>query len=1113
MTSFVGNVFGSLVEEIGGDVRALPGMGNPINRIGNCVDPSDDGDNDAMFQGAGKGGAGGKQGEEKPKMPNQINKGESAKEVLERSCLIRETRARNEKSYREAMQGLDENTEQYRRTRREWQDAAIAEAWDVLMKGDIEKLPTPAVQGGRWFANLPTQFVEVQSLAHNIDFFGNMILTYAVDTRVLFSPGHQFKYFKLLDTTMIGVAKFDTNMRPWILLAGETSVGKSYMIQCQDKACFPGVSHNWTHMTRMALTDGKSDDNRCYMIEEVNGTLTGRMPKGASGGEMSGNSIMKSIMTQKEVEIATATVQDGERITIKQVSSKMGGGIFATNEPLPESDNPLLARYIVIMCEALSSTDSKAIGNRMKRMTSCELAPQMERALLRRRLIKWYCFVVEWMIAMRVLLDVNMDAFIVFERVVREEMTRLGFPVENVKRNKQLAELVRTLVIEKAVCAALFSEPTLANRRDQYTKQPLKFDVNLVKHMRLIEQFLVCEQPEFVFGVSMAPMLFGDPIKDKIINSARLSIFGHQLAGDEQNEAAESVNCSFLKVANPRYDEKVGNTYGEAALVDNYNYIELVPNDTSTRGKANVIGMIRSYMTNGKDSFENIESVLATMVKNTVRCQNYVKNDQGMLVVDPDDPNFYAKKEVRIVANHDSIDPKKQFGQAKRYYIATHLVLTHEGESSAMRKSLKKLQHRYMGAATHVVNWQHCAPRLPPKSKEKSVNDHIFNGYYDTFDLKPVDEVMTWKNEFCMTHYDIEQLDNCVQLDVDDSLVMSPEFARAMQHGSTWVNCEVDYTANQVHMARCGADPDKTQDMTFWRVFMKIVAQARIDNARCFSAKTRKYPDVEIAEVQRMHMESDIGQYLDPETREKLLTPYTDVAMSKQIKRACPSKDMLEMMAQNGCTDKFFRTKICRAGTEDHSETIKRKYGEALAHMLEASNQPPARRNDANLAAGRDPLIDPGLSNSSTSSFGSGNEPMDVGQYDADLMPPPPAPADQRVYRSFEEARHEADSEVSVSDLCRRAKLLDDDDSWVRSKRTIAVACGNEFGGDGGLEGEIGLQFNDDMIEQIRKKRRTEHSEKAVAKDQSSGVEAVAVERPRTFGNKGSLLGMLTQRP
>ena len=944
---------------------------------------------------------------------NQIMHDEDIQDVLYRTDPLRRQRQFNKKREAEVLSAKQPGTQMYRDARRKFQQEAIPKAWALLRDPTLRaSLPSPVVHGMKWFDSLDTHFVEVQSRWRNIDFFGSTMLHWALDVRALFAPGHQFKYMKLLDTAMSAVGEFNTGMAPWPLLAGEKSVGKSYMMQCVGKMLFPGVVHDFTHMTKMALTNAENDDYRAYLMEEVSGEMIGVQSSNSTSGDKTGNSILKNFFTKKEMAVATASVQDGLRTTIYQAASKISGGIFASNEPLPDYNSPLLARYIIIMPDLLPPRDELAIQNRMDKLNDAKFEVQMKRLLLRRRLVKWYIFVTEWMICMGVLRDVNMDAYGTFDTIVRKEMDRQGFPLTEIKRKDQLKKLIRSLVVEKAVCAALFSEATLPKRRDQRTSRPLRFDetpAHLVAHLRLIEKFLCCELPEYVFGVSMCPMVFGDPLKDKVIDAARAAVFGRNT--DEEGRSRASVRCTYMQVTNPAavsnsggYPDGVNGVVEDT--VPNYDYIELVPKDADTRGDIHVVNMLRSKMLNGKGSIENIGTTLRAMALENVRCKPYTKIN-GQLKEDPKASVARDISIIKIVRNNDVTDKANKFGRANRYYIASHVLITHQGESSAMRKALLSLQHRYMLPARLIVNWQHIDTRTQVtagSSSSAKVRDHTFNGYFSYLDFEPTDNVHGYVNEFAMTKHDIAEIENGIDLDVPADCKMTHQSAQAAQSSGAFVNGSIDYMAYQAHQLAIGQDSDANSDdtvddMAYWRVFKRVLQTAREQLSNFYEKSQRTYPDDDIREVQYMNSKRDIAQYSDDSRRQEALTPLSDLMMSSAKYRPVPSAEMIESMRQHNDGEMLEAYLSRKIGVHRHAtrrEVVERSFeGESSERIM-------ALFGDGDeFASGRHVLHDDS-SRGSTSSFSS-NSAFGLSDIDAPpefmAAPAPPSAASRESHR------------------------------------------------------------------------------------------------------------------
>ena len=834
------------------------------------------------------------------KLSSTVFRGETQEESVTRRCLIRQTRKRLGDTKKKMLHGLTKGSQPYIDAMREFKQKAISEALDVIFKGDEKLLPDPVVCGRRWFNGLEWQFFELPMQAKNLTAFGNYMLQFEQDIQLLFRPGHMSKYMKLLDTVAKSSAKFDVDQRPWVLLSGDASIGKSYLIQSTAKMLFEGVEMSSHHDSNLSESDGSNNDYRLRTMEEWNGSNFGDgSNKGANTGSQTGNAFLKNILTNKLVGASRLQKDsDGNWRQVSVVGSKICAGLYATNDPLPgDRTHPLLARMLVVKPESLGADDDMNILNRMSALKSQQLVGQKDAVLQRRKLINWYVFLVEWLIAMNACEQVNMSAQAIYERIVREYMNERNLALEDPKSFKTITELMRTLVVEKAVCSALLSEPMLENRFDAENCRYRKFLDNGVQHVLNIEKFLFVEQPEFVYCMTMCNLLFGDEVQVKIVAAANNAARSRKLVRAYANNTVEGTVVPQLPAVLPaapaagankknvaeaaaaaggkqqqkkKKNKKVTHVFMAEKINDveqeNANYVELIPDD-GMLGKEAVAKMLQSYMRGGKTSLNNIKTTLGEMQRTDILHHPYTFN--GELIEQKDQP----KMRFSLLRSEDNGDTKNSGTKAKfskRYFINTHLLQNFSDPADVLVNALRQLEHHFQRPVMHVCCWPLCEKRWRPGSVEQSLYEKVpmynFEGVLRTLKMNPrPDYYHKFKNEFCMTAMELQTV-TCFSLqsnalsngltDLDAQLVQSPIML---------VNRDPDEIGMIEHLEACGAPLD-FDGITHWAMFSHDCLTFRRNNSSVFkfTLEPYQYP-LELLRKKQQQLElRDIETLLNP---------------------------------------------------------------------------------------------------------------------------------------------------------------------------------------------------------------------------------------------------------
>jgi len=482
--------------------------------------------------GAGRGGGGRGGGKNATPLDSvekllhaPLAKSESVEERLLKTSLPRRLEAENGELKAKMLGTLKPGTLEYVARMAEYQARVIPATNRALRAAEnASALPAAIVQGMRAFDAMPTQFFEMPK-KYNLDSVSDMIAQFNDRMALCFNFKHYGVFAKLVDLVAKGGMKWDIKQRPALLLAGKKSTGKTFVLEAFRDQWMPGVFAMETHRTELSDTTGGCEDLRVQVRDEAPpGVIGGGAGSAAKEVEQSvGNAILKSTFTNKIITTVRTAMVDGHYITQKYVKSIIGTHMVATNLQLSSSDNPMLARYIVVFVNGIPADDPDSIEKRICTMRDPQ-QQEMRRLIIDNcKLINFYLMYVEVLIKTKCIEEVNQDAFAFWLQRYTLNMDQCGFTLTDPKRVVPLPELARSLCIEFAVCRALFGEITMAQRFDTETGKYRRFFElkDQVFFPRTIEHFLFINCEMSVYTFSLCSSLWMNQLAGHGIDAAR----------------------------------------------------------------------------------------------------------------------------------------------------------------------------------------------------------------------------------------------------------------------------------------------------------------------------------------------------------------------------------------------------------------------------------------------------------------------------------------------------------------------------------------------------------------------------------------------------------------
>lgn len=390
---------------------------------------------------------------------------------------------------------------------------------------EYHRFPSAIKQGIPWFDNLKSQFIEVTQRHHNVDLFANQVILQHDILQALFNFRRYAHYAPLVDLVAKSGLKWDEGMRPAIVLAGEKSCAKSYMLQAVSKMFFPGVFDDVTHRTAMSEMTSGQNDLLIRAMDETPAWLLGG-GTGASAKEFEGsaaNSANKSLQTNKRGHTRTIDTSDGDRKSVDFYSSNIGTALYATNVRLPPASSPAIARLIVVTVDCVDPTNEDAIEKLLLKLQEPELDAVKQDALETRQLINFYVMLFELYIAMGIVTQIQMDAWVIYFQRYCEKMQSCGFVLADPKKVVQITELARTMTLVYAIQIGLFSEISYNERMiDPLNPSSgyVKFWDNAPYFIDLVDAHCVCTRSIMVYVVSLCRDMWANKLRLDILSAA-----------------------------------------------------------------------------------------------------------------------------------------------------------------------------------------------------------------------------------------------------------------------------------------------------------------------------------------------------------------------------------------------------------------------------------------------------------------------------------------------------------------------------------------------------------------------------------------------------------------
>jgi len=450
---------------------------------------------------------------------------ESVEQYFRRMSHIREMIWVCKQRKKQELGNLEPGSDGYYRAMKRFKEWAIPYATEQFHnRNEYHRFPAAVKQGIPWFDGLKSQFIEVTQRHHNVDLFANQVILQHDILQALFNFRRYAHYAPLVDLVAKSGLKWDEGMRPAIVLAGEKSCAKSYMLAAVSKMFFPGVFDDVTHRTAMSEMTSGQNDMLIRAMDETPAWMLGGGGAGAAEFEGSAaNSAHKSLQTNKIGHTRTIDMSDGDRKTVDFYSSNIGTALYATNVRLPPASSPAMARLIVVSVDCIDPTNEDAIEKLLLKLQEPELEKVQNDALESRQLINFYVMLFELYIAMGICAPIQMDAWVIYFQRYCEKMQACGFVLSDPKKVVQITELARTMTLVYAIQIGLFSEISYNQRKvDPLNPESpyVKFWDTAPYFIDLVQRHCVCTRSITVYVMSLCRDMWANKLRLDILEAA-----------------------------------------------------------------------------------------------------------------------------------------------------------------------------------------------------------------------------------------------------------------------------------------------------------------------------------------------------------------------------------------------------------------------------------------------------------------------------------------------------------------------------------------------------------------------------------------------------------------
>lgn len=835
--------------------------------------------------------------QQKEQISNILEPGKTIDDVLSSTSKFWEMRLQSSAMYETMMARQAVDNSLYPALYRAYRKERIEASYNARADSQYDdRLPDSIKLSRQWYDKQKNQFLLFPTVYQNLTYFGNIITHMANDFTVVANPGQNFETMFLIRITCLAAPQFNIAQSLYVLLAGDASTGKSHMMLKNRDMLPDGWTLHMSHMSTMALSSDENEDFIVLMIEETPVTMTEETA--ARTGADNGASFLKTLLTNKIVTTRTVAYDKGQRPRVVHVTSKMMTAVFATNNPLNAS-SPLLKRYLVV-----KPNHDPLISQKRQKIDACDMSEEEKNAQNREKILAHLVQMAEWMIGTGAIRQPDMSILPICLNRVIEEMGRRGHVMVDAKSVNMVQQVVRTLVVMRAVCESCLSE-MYSELRVAPDGRHKKFEEHYLEHFIHIDERLVAQEPECYFGISLCAGIFGDDTEGKLIEAAR-RMLGVTVKKGELHFA--NHNPPFLY---NRAEQKPGTD--ARVLVPETHHAELMPPEG--RGKEQLINALCSQFAE-RPSANNMRRALENLMKKGLEHDVMrIREEKGKCIVYADEAAGKGCSSIirpmLLKDNHEEVllDASKATKSTKentRYYFCLPTLFNYTSQSDAMTEAIEALQHRFTDEQTHIISIPLIANRLNlPFAKKKQP----FHGIFKTIDFKPNPKnLLSFMSHHTLYGAQVQTLSRASMLDGGDNTLRNipknelelrkqanSRRSLVIQTPGFVVNGRLDMASYMSRYQAC-ASTMKNPDLLHWLNFTRHCLQLRAAMPNRFGPiDLGIYPDKLLLQAQEKNKLDDLlrDEHTSVDKKLELLPSFGSHVSSTSTGLVPPSEEMI----------------------------------------------------------------------------------------------------------------------------------------------------------------------------------------------------------------------------
>lgn len=402
----------------------------------------------------------------------------------------------------------------------EKREHALAEFWRTFVSAPRERITQTVASSRHWFKGLDTknQWVNRMRMFRDLSPFGNMVARMTNDFDMTLQCETNFQLLHLTNLVVLSAYRFWWELHPNLLITGDHSTGKSWVVQEIEKLCIPSAVFNVTHITKQAFQTDQDMSDTCYVQEE---TPLATLGADQYGNEQAADPYVKNRLTRQASTTMSPEIdkETGQRRVVVSFNRCMSTNIFISNDMLP-ADGPAQSRMMHFHMRrrkrgGAGGNDSTLSKSRSARRYDPEMARYHAGVVHGFQLHNHYLFVWEKAIESNALgCDIDVDTARTVMRWVFDDLRKHGISEPDRRHEAMCLDLCRTMTMYYGVEMEFFSEFARAARGGE----DVEFDPAMIEGLT---KWGVCTQEIAVFVISLMEFLWIPEMRGDVVSAMR----------------------------------------------------------------------------------------------------------------------------------------------------------------------------------------------------------------------------------------------------------------------------------------------------------------------------------------------------------------------------------------------------------------------------------------------------------------------------------------------------------------------------------------------------------------------------------------------------------------